>query len=99
MNLEVSSSSSAASVALAIRNLTPKSIEPSGTPVQERRRTHYDAAALKELAENIKAVQVIEPISCGQRSVAKTRSDLKSSPASGAGVPAAMPDSTRSQPS
>jgi ParB/RepB/Spo0J family partition protein len=62
MNLEVSSSSSTASVALAIRNLTLKSIEPSGTPVQERRRTHYDAAALKDLAENIKAVQVIEPI-------------------------------------
>jgi ParB family chromosome partitioning protein len=26
------------------------------------RRTHYDAGALKDLAENIKAVQVIEPI-------------------------------------
>jgi ParB/RepB/Spo0J family partition protein len=62
MNPEVSSPSSAASVALAIRNLALKSIEPSGTSVQERRRTHYDAAALKDLAENIKAVQVIEPI-------------------------------------
>src|SRR5271154_1765428 len=62
MNLEVSNSSSAASVAFAIRNLALKCIEPSGTPVQERRRTHYDAAALKELAQNIKAVQVIEPI-------------------------------------
>jgi ParB/RepB/Spo0J family partition protein len=62
MNPEVSSPASIASVAFAIRNLTLKSIEPSGTPVQERRRTHYDAAALKELAENIKAVQVIEPI-------------------------------------
>jgi ParB/RepB/Spo0J family partition protein len=62
MNPEVSSPSSAASVALAIRNLALKSIEPSATAVQERRRTHYDAAALKELAENIKAVQVIEPI-------------------------------------
>src|SRR5271167_2557692 len=62
MNLEVSNSSSTASVALAIRNLALKCIEPSGTPVQERRRTHYDAAALKDLAENIKAVQVIEPI-------------------------------------
>jgi len=62
MNLEVSSSSSTASVAFAIRNLALKCIEPSGTPVQERRRTHYDAAALKDLAANIKAVQVIEPI-------------------------------------
>ena len=62
MNPEVSSPASAASVAFAIRNLALKSIEPSGTPVQERRRTHYDAAALKDLAENIKAVQVIEPI-------------------------------------
>jgi ParB/RepB/Spo0J family partition protein len=62
MNAQVSSPSSAASVALAIRNLALKSIEPSGTPVQERRRTHYDAAALKDLAANIKAVQVIEPI-------------------------------------
>jgi ParB/RepB/Spo0J family partition protein len=62
MNPEVSSPASIASVAFAIRNLALKSIEPSGTPVQERRRTHYDAAALKELAENIKAVQVIEPI-------------------------------------
>ena len=32
------------------------------TAVHERRRTYYDAAALKDLAENIKAVQVIEPI-------------------------------------
>jgi ParB family transcriptional regulator, chromosome partitioning protein len=62
MNPEVSSPASIASVAFAIRNLALKSIEPSGTPVQQRRRTHYDAAALKELAENIKAVQVIEPI-------------------------------------
>jgi ParB/RepB/Spo0J family partition protein len=62
MNPLVSSPSSTACVALAIRHLTLKSIEPSGTPVQERRRTHYDAAALRELAENIKAVQVIEPI-------------------------------------
>jgi ParB/RepB/Spo0J family partition protein len=62
MNAQVSSPSSAASVALAIRHLALKHIEPSGTPVQERRRTHYDAAALKDLAENIKAVQVIEPI-------------------------------------
>jgi ParB/RepB/Spo0J family partition protein len=62
MNPEVSSPASAASVAFAIRNLALKSIEPSATPVQERRRTHYDAAALKDLAENIKAVQVIEPI-------------------------------------
>src|ERR1700675_1551334 len=61
MNAQVSSPSSAA-VALAIRHLALKHIEPSGTPVQERRRTHYDAAALKDLAENIKAVQVIEPI-------------------------------------
>ena len=62
MNPEVSSPASIASVAFAIRNLALKSIEPSGTPVQERRRTHYDPAALKELAANIKAVQVIEPI-------------------------------------
>jgi ParB/RepB/Spo0J family partition protein len=62
MNTQVSSQSSVTSVALAIRNLALKSIEPSATAVQERRRTHYDAAALKDLAENIKAVQVIEPI-------------------------------------
>src|SRR5450631_1216632 len=62
MNTHVSNHSSPASVALAIRNLALKSIEPSATAVQERRRTHYDAAALKDLAENIKAVHVIEPI-------------------------------------
>src|ERR1700676_3213748 len=62
MNAQVSSSSSAASVSLSIRQLALKQIEPSGTTVQERRRAHYDAAALKELAQNIKAVQVIEPI-------------------------------------
>ena len=43
MNTHVSSHSSPASVALAIRNLALKSIEPSATAVQERRRTHYDA--------------------------------------------------------
>jgi hypothetical protein len=62
MDTHVSNHSSPASVPLAIRNLALKSIEPSATAVQERRRTHYDAAALKELAENIKAVHVIEPI-------------------------------------
>jgi ParB/RepB/Spo0J family partition protein len=62
MKTEVSSSSSAASVSLSIRQLALKQIEPSGTAVQERRRAHYDAAALQELARNIKAVQVIEPI-------------------------------------
>src|ERR1017187_6704922 len=62
MNTHVSNYSSVTSVALAIRNLALKSIEPSATAVQERRRTHYDAAALKDLAENIKAVHVIEPI-------------------------------------
>src|ERR1700681_4006801 len=62
MNAQVSSSPSAASVTLAIRQLALKQIEPSATAVQERRRAHYDAAALKELAQNIKAVQVIEPI-------------------------------------
>jgi ParB/RepB/Spo0J family partition protein len=62
MNAQVSSSSSAASVPLSIRQLALKQIEPSGTRVQERRRAHYDAAALQELAQNIKAVQVIEPI-------------------------------------
>lgn len=62
MNAQVSSSLSAASVPLSIRQLALKQIEPSGTTVQERRRAHYDAAALKELAQNIKAVQVIEPI-------------------------------------
>ena len=58
MNPEVSSPASIASVAFAIRNLALKSIEPSGTPVQERRRTHYDPAALKELAANIKAARL-----------------------------------------
>jgi ParB/RepB/Spo0J family partition protein len=62
MKTEVSSSSSGASVSLTIRQLALKQIEPSGTAVQERRRAHYDAAALQELARNIKAVQVIEPI-------------------------------------
>jgi ParB/RepB/Spo0J family partition protein len=47
---------------LAIRMLALKSIDPSGTAVQQRRRAHYDDTTLKELAENIKAVQVIEPI-------------------------------------
>jgi len=73
MNPEVSSPASIASVAFAIRNLALKSIEPSGTPVQERRRTHYDAAALKELAENIKAVQVIEPIIVRPKNVRNSR--------------------------
>jgi ParB/RepB/Spo0J family partition protein len=62
MNPEVSKSTNAASVALSIRLLALKQIEPSGTTVQERRRAHYDSAALQELARNIKAVQVIEPI-------------------------------------
>jgi ParB family transcriptional regulator, chromosome partitioning protein len=50
------------SAPLAIRMLALASIEPSTTAVQMRRRAHYDAASLKELADNIKAVQVIEPI-------------------------------------
>jgi ParB/RepB/Spo0J family partition protein len=62
MNTHVSMPASGASAALAIRMLTLASIEPSATTVQERRRSRYDEAALKELAENIKAVQVIEPI-------------------------------------
>jgi ParB/RepB/Spo0J family partition protein len=62
MNTHVSMTASGASTALAIRMLTLASIEPSATAVQERRRSRYDEAALKELAENIKAVQVIEPI-------------------------------------
>jgi len=49
-------------VALSVHHLALNSITPSKTAVQERRRQHYDAKALKELAENIKAVQVIEPI-------------------------------------
>lgn len=53
---------SANSTPHAIRWLALNRIEPSGTPVQQRRRSHYDAAALKELAANIKAVHVIEPI-------------------------------------
>jgi ParB/RepB/Spo0J family partition protein len=62
MNAQVSSSPGAASVAPTIRQLALNHIDPSGTSVQERRRAHYDAAALQELAQNIKAVQVIEPI-------------------------------------
>jgi ParB/RepB/Spo0J family partition protein len=62
MNTHVSMTASGASAALAIRMLTLTRIEPSATAVQERRRSHYDEAALKEPAENIKAVQVIEPI-------------------------------------
>jgi ParB/RepB/Spo0J family partition protein len=62
MNARVSSPSSAISPGLTIRNLALANIDPSTTAVQARRRTRYDAAALKELAENIKAVQVIEPI-------------------------------------
>jgi ParB/RepB/Spo0J family partition protein len=62
MNTHVSMTASGSTVALAIRMLTLTSIEPSATAVQERRRTHYDETALKDLAENIKAVHVIEPI-------------------------------------
>jgi ParB family chromosome partitioning protein len=62
MNTHVSMTASGSSAALAIRMLTLTSIEPSATTVQERRRSRYDEGALKELAENIKAVQVIEPI-------------------------------------
>jgi len=62
MNAQVSSSTSAPSVALAIRQLALKDIEPSATKVQERRRAHYDPTALKELAQSIKAKNVIEPI-------------------------------------
>ena len=52
----------AASIPPAIRMLELNRIEPSRTAVQQRRRAHYDAASLAELAENIKSVQVIEPI-------------------------------------
>jgi ParB/RepB/Spo0J family partition protein len=45
-----------------VRQLALAHITPSTTLVQERRRARYDGAALKELAANIKAVQVIEPI-------------------------------------
>ena len=63
MNTHVSiPAASVTPVPVAIRLLALTNIEPSGTAVQKRRRAHYDAAALKELAENIKAVQVIEPI-------------------------------------
>jgi ParB/RepB/Spo0J family partition protein len=50
------------SATLSIRMLALTSITPSETSVQGRRRQRYDAKALNELAENIKAVQVIEPI-------------------------------------
>ncbi|SPJ15624.1 hypothetical protein SBBP2_1660006 [Burkholderiales bacterium] len=63
MNTHVSiPAASVTPVPVAIRLLALANIEPSGTAVQKRRRAHYDAAALKELAQNIKAVQVIEPI-------------------------------------
>lgn len=62
MNTQVSNQSASASAAFSISHLALKVIEPSGTAVQARRRSRYDAAALKELAQNIKAVHVIEPI-------------------------------------
>jgi ParB/RepB/Spo0J family partition protein len=62
MTTHVSNDSTAASQPLNIRMLALTAIEPSDTAVQARRRARYDAAALKELADNIKAVQVIEPI-------------------------------------
>ena len=52
----------AKSTTLSIRMLALTSITPSETSVQGRRRRRYDAKALNELAENIKSVQVIEPI-------------------------------------
>ena len=62
MNTHVNNESTPASPLIAIRMLALNSIEPSLTAVQERRRARYDESALKELAANIKAVQVIEPI-------------------------------------
>lgn len=62
MTTHVSNDSTTDSQPLNIQMLALTSIEPSDTAVQGRRRARYDAAALKELAENIKAVQVIEPI-------------------------------------
>jgi ParB/RepB/Spo0J family partition protein len=63
MNTNVSMKpASTVSVPLSIRMLTLGSIEPSETVVQQRRRAHYDEAALKEFAENIKAAEVFEPI-------------------------------------
>ena len=62
MNTQVSNHSASVSVEFNISHLALKTIEPSGTEVQARRRSRYDAAALKELAQNIKAVHVIEPI-------------------------------------
>jgi ParB/RepB/Spo0J family partition protein len=49
-------------VPLAICLLQLSRIKPSATDVQKRRRARYDQTALKELADNIKVMQVIEPI-------------------------------------
>ena len=62
MNTHVSNEPATASQVIAIRMLALNAIEHSGTAVQKRRRTRYDESALKELAANISAVQVIEPI-------------------------------------
>jgi ParB/RepB/Spo0J family partition protein len=63
MDTHVSSiSQSSQSEVHTIRFLALDAIEPSSTSVQQQRRSHYDARALKELAENIKSFQVIEPI-------------------------------------
>ena len=62
MNTQVSKHSASVSLEFNISHLALNAIEPSGTEVQSRRRSRYDAAALKELAQNIKAVHVIEPI-------------------------------------
>jgi len=45
-----------------IQSLSTSELRPSGTHVQNRRRRHYNAQALSELATTIAALGVIEPI-------------------------------------
>jgi ParB/RepB/Spo0J family partition protein len=69
MDTHVSRISASESEMPSIRLLTLSSIEPSSTAVQQRRRARYNAQSLKELAENIKSVHVIEPIIVRPRAV------------------------------
>jgi ParB/RepB/Spo0J family partition protein len=61
MNASVQSLPSAGTAG-QILSLSTSELRPSGTQVQSRRRRHYNAQALSELATTIAALGVIEPI-------------------------------------
>jgi ParB/RepB/Spo0J family partition protein len=61
MNASVQSQPSAGTPG-HILSLSTSELRPSGTQVQSRRRRHYNAQALSELATTIAALGVIEPI-------------------------------------